>query len=613
MLEPHDRTVLLDSLRPPEGYELSDAIGTTFTLDLLALLTAPIGFTLLELQHSEHDKIGPGDELFLLRTLRQYADRLTIFCQAGFIAEPKGQKLLYSTIEHSVIEVAAPLGGVFHPKVWILRYTAAEQPIRYRVLVLSRNLTFSTSWDSILSIDGVVIERKNAFSGNHPLGDFVKALPAMSVRPASDVASRRVSRIESELRRVTFDLPQNVEELVWHPIGLRTMPNDPFGDRIDRICVMSPFLTARQLDELTAGVSGATLISSLQQLQCFSAEQLEAFDEVFALSPDAAPTLESETSEASTHEAHEGLHAKLYVADRGWKASIWTGSANATTAAFTRNVEFLAELRGKKSKLGVDQLLGDREGVTSFRDLLIPYAPEAEPSIDNRLELELERLTNEARVALSTVGWTAEVQPVTGGFDVFLRPGKPVATERVVRLVAQPITLSESWQQFDSAGQQFAFARVSLAAITPFFTLEATLEHEGVSAGCRFVINADLLNEPSDRRDAILTGMLQDRQRLVRFLLLLLFDDEQMLSGEAGILVGGREGFAVNGRIGSDINSLLEPLLRALHRDPRRLDQVEQLLREFPQGDAEERESLIPPELHSVFAPIWAARQRIGK
>ena len=45
-----------------------------------------------------------------------------------------------------------------------------------------------------------------------------------------------------------------------------------------------------------------------------------------------------------------GLHAKLYVADRGWKTHIWTGSANATDAAFKHNVEFLVELRGPRRR-----------------------------------------------------------------------------------------------------------------------------------------------------------------------------------------------------------------------------------------------------------------------
>src|SRR4051812_11616806 len=119
MLEPHDRRVLLDALRPPDGYSFDEGIGTTFTLDLLSLLTAPLGFTMLELQDSRPGEIGETDALLLLKTLRQYASRLTIFCQAGRIALPRGQARLLASLEESVVEVKAPKErGVFHPKIW---------------------------------------------------------------------------------------------------------------------------------------------------------------------------------------------------------------------------------------------------------------------------------------------------------------------------------------------------------------------------------------------------------------------------------------------------------------------------------------------------------------
>ena len=46
MLAPDDRRTLLEALRPPLGYRLDRAIGTTFSLDLRALLLAPLAFTL---------------------------------------------------------------------------------------------------------------------------------------------------------------------------------------------------------------------------------------------------------------------------------------------------------------------------------------------------------------------------------------------------------------------------------------------------------------------------------------------------------------------------------------------------------------------------------------
>ena len=66
----------------------------------------------------------------------------------------------------------------------------------------------------------------------------------------------------------------------------------------------------------------------------------------------------------------DGLHAKLFVIDRGWDASVFSGSFNATVHALQHNVEFMVELVGKKSRFGVDQFLRQVKGETNFADLL---------------------------------------------------------------------------------------------------------------------------------------------------------------------------------------------------------------------------------------------------
>src|SRR5688572_22729498 len=118
MLEPQSRTLLLDALRPPPDYRLDFAAGTTFTLDLVAMLVAPLAFALL-------DRSGPdgklvADPLALLEALRRNADRFALFCQAGRIAVPKPDRLVLSYLERNVIQVQAPYEGVFHPKVWVM-------------------------------------------------------------------------------------------------------------------------------------------------------------------------------------------------------------------------------------------------------------------------------------------------------------------------------------------------------------------------------------------------------------------------------------------------------------------------------------------------------------
>jgi hypothetical protein len=206
MLEPQDRTMLLEALKPPTGYSLDFAIGTTYTLDLLAMLTAPLGFTLFELRGTPTGELTTTDGLVLLRTLREYADRMTIFCEAGRVSVPTKHSILLGHLEESIVQVAAPTANrTFHPKIWVLRFREqGGARVRYRFLCLSRNLTFDRSWDTVLTLEGPFdSHRKLAHSAIRPMAEFIAALPRMVVGgPMSERTLRHVAQAVSELPRV---------------------------------------------------------------------------------------------------------------------------------------------------------------------------------------------------------------------------------------------------------------------------------------------------------------------------------------------------------------------------------------------------------------------------
>ena len=121
MLGTRERTLLLEILRPPAGYRLRRAVGTSYTLDLIALLTAPLAFTFFD----AHDEEGApmDDPVALLEALRRHAQKITLFCQAGAIAVPRPEQTLLAYLEGSVIEVQPHQPeGIFHPKVWVLAF-----------------------------------------------------------------------------------------------------------------------------------------------------------------------------------------------------------------------------------------------------------------------------------------------------------------------------------------------------------------------------------------------------------------------------------------------------------------------------------------------------------
>ena len=242
MLDPRDRGLLLEMLRPPSGYRLDFAVATTFSLDLLALLTAPLAFTFFDWEDDEGRPVV--DPLALLEAIRRNANRLALFCQAGRISVPKQRdQPLFSYLENCVHEVAGERPtAVFHPKVWVLRYTAEAGPVRYRVLCLSRNLTFDRSWDTALVLDGELVDRKNAFSRNHPLADFVAALPTLATRPPATATIEQIDQIQNELRRVQFEPPPGYEDIAFWPLGIPGHTRWPIKGRVDRMLVLSPFV-----------------------------------------------------------------------------------------------------------------------------------------------------------------------------------------------------------------------------------------------------------------------------------------------------------------------------------------------------------------------------------
>lgn len=615
MLGPQDRKLLLDALRPPDGYALDFAVGTTYSVDLLALLTAPLAFTLFDWQDAEGRPTA--DPLAMLEALRRHADRIAIFCQAGQILVPKQHRLLFGYLEGSLFEVAPPSPvASFHPKFWALRFTADGEPVRYRLLCLSRNLTFDRSWDTALVLEGNVIERKKAFSGNHPLGEFFDALPAMAKHEVPRETRDRIAQCAQELRRVEVELPDGFDEVHYWPLGVSSKNPWPFADRYDRLLVVSPFLSPALLADLAATTDNATLVSRLESLQELGADDLTGFDPVYSLSPSAEVEESHVISEADLESEVEqadlplsGLHAKLFIGDRGWNASVFSGSANATSAAFGGNVEFLIELIGKKSRVGIDTFLGTSGGSPSFVDLLQPYTPAADAAVPDPIQKALEVRVERVQRLLASTRFTARVTRLTEEdlFDVTIEfdPAAPLTLPAGVTVRCWPITLKElDAVSVTGSNPVAAFRRLSYAALTSFFAFEVFAE-EGPRRACvRFALNLPLVGAPSDRRERILRSLLSNPEQVLRFLMFLLseFGAEGLTAETAGDAFGDGTAF----RPGWGAVPLFESLLHALDQNPSRLDQVARLVEDLRASGP----GLLPDGFDEIWQPVWEARQR---
>ena len=625
MLDPNSRALLLESLRPPEGGKLDVAVGTTFSLDLLALLTAPLAFTWFSWEDAEGRP--SADPNALLEAIRRHADHIHIFCQAGLIKVPPAGRQLFAWLEPCVHEVVPPNpNGVFHPKVWALRYRMPDDSYRIRVLCLSRNLTFDRSWDTLLTLDGEL--QKKPQPGNEPLVAFINKLPQLTLHPADKTLGAVVASLADDIAHTQFELPEGFQSLRFWPLGIDAeigQRNWPFPKQADQLLAMSPFLTPGHLAQLAKITEQRTLVSRVDSLAALSVEQLEGY-QCYAMTDDAdldvneASAADDMSAEAAdtTDESLSGLHAKLLVADVGDTAHVYTGSANATSAAFNSNVEFVVELTGPVRDFGVARMLQHGgKGVVSFADLLDEFTP-GEPIEPDAAQVNEQRLL-QLRNALvqgrpqGTVTTDAAAARDTELYALRLNWHEPVEfnlqTDETID--AWPINLGSGYARpidtsISNGNTVFAdWSNLSFPALSRFFAFRIAIGKGSSKAATAFVMNLPLAGLP----ERVLASLFADKSQVLRFLLLLLAGEGVISVGAEGSFSGpGMPAMGSDGRFQANL-PMLESLLKALDTDPDKLDQLATFLEQLKQSEA--GQALLPDDFEQIWAPLWAARQQL--
>jgi len=632
MLDPNARLLYLEALRPPEGYHLDRAVATTFTLDLFTLLMAPLSFVMFECESRDQAFQNP---VALLDALQQTTKKLSVFCQKGRIAVPSADQLPYSYLEPMVVDVMPENpSGFFHPKIWLMRFVAEGKPVVHRLLCLSRNLTFDESWDTVLALEGTVQQRKIGYGRNRPLSDFIAYLPNLAARgndslvQVSDRIVRDTKLLSEEVRRVDFKPPLGFgDKIAFRPVGIPGYQRFSIKGRVDRLLIVSPFLSGSLLTRLTKSPPRHVLVSRVESLDELRENESARFGEILVMD-EAAARLgeldEQNTEEAEVSEAEDvesggvsglfGLHAKLFVAKAGRDARLWTGSANATNAAFGgRNIEFMVELHGKHSKIGIDKILAHDDNRTTFRDLLKSYVPPKErPPPDPELR-QLEERVESIRRGLLTLDLQLSVRQVVAKstYDLLLSfdPDKTCPPLSGVEGRCWPITLQRGYAKdlrslFNA--REVAFADMSTVSVTRFIAFELTARLGEKRNSVRFVLNLPIEGMPEDRNDCILRSILSDPNRFLRYLLFLLSEDDMeptwMTDPRGHISGGGGSPPGLN--LGETV--LMEKLVRAYSRAPEKLDRIAVVvdaLCRTPEG----RRSL-PEGFEELWQVIWESR-----
>lgn len=625
MLEPETRELLMDVLRPPEGMRMDIAVGTTYTLDLNALLLAPLSFAMFDWA-SEDD--GTTGTQATLEALRRHAANTTLFCQDGMIGVPKQYQALMLHLEDVVIPVSTPRPhGIFHPKVWVVRYRDENGESLWRAVILSRNLTFATSWDTVAVFEGTKQLANHRPGG--PLAHFLLDLVKLGGTRLDKRRKREIKALAEEVRNVRFNAPEGFQKTsVWfHPFGIDwSSPWDFPPDNRKRTLVVSPFLGANALEALASrGRKNDIVASRPEELDRLPAESLEEWDCYVLAEGQMDALMETPPDEQTDDIALRGLHAKLVIFDRGDTSSVLTGSLNATDAALHQNVELMAWMNGPKANVGIDAFMGSGKhdsGPAPFGRMLERYTPTPRDEDDDDVGEELRRELDAARAAISRLTMTAAVSPAeTPGTDITQADNvwRFVLTVRGRTALPSSVTSVQIWRltgpesaavPLDTAKkqQELDFGIIAEPAITAFFAIRVAVETKGKKDSARFLARAALEGAPDGRAERMLARALESRDAVIRYLQFLLAESSEDLR-ELMETLGMRDAGRTSGSSsGAMTFGLTERLLEVLVADPERLSHVERLLADLRQVDDG---ALLPDGFEDIWAAIDEVRREV--
>jgi hypothetical protein len=586
MLPPDGRAILIELLHPPTGAELVRGIATTFTLDMTSALAAPLAF-------ASHRLGGGKDPVAIMQAINMASDHLDIFCQAGGTTVPSGASDLMSFLEKMVHPVRSPhAGGLFHPKIWLLEFSDGEET-SFRFLCASRNLTGDRSWDVVVRLDGTRGSRP--LSSNNPLRDLLRNLPSWCIQPLPDARTGRIHDLAESIRYAQWERPDDVRDVIFHALGVgRRRSTLNFAGT--RHLVISPFATDDGLLRVApAGSRSVQLVSRVEDLERLDPATLSRLRASYVIDDFAALEQTEDTSD-SDRDYLVGLHAKTYVIERGHAAHLFLGSANATNAAFDGNIEFLVELVGTKSKLGIETLLGDQ---APFRQMLLEYQAVGgqEPSAGE----EADHLLEEALRAAATLRFAAAARPDGETFTMRVSCTDPLSLDGTMTATLELLT-----RPGDAAGLQakvdVTFNGLAMVDITPFLILRLT-DSRGATRGT--VVQAALTGDPAERLDELLARQVDTPEKFLRFLALLL------ALGGSGDINPFLQGVGGGGSWYAGTTGVFESLVRALGASALALTDIAPLVDRLRRSD--KGRQVLPRGFEALWDLVWAAHQQLTK
>jgi hypothetical protein len=556
-----DRLDYSQILAPPAGYETVFAVGTTYSLDLDALIGACIALGLSE----STDSALKDNPLYLLEALRKTSDKLLIFCEAGQIKAPGISNKLHLLLEKMVVEIVMKKTKSFHPKLWVVKYENAMKDTLYRCVVLSRNLTFDRSWDVSVCIEGKPFSEANS-DKTKPLSDFLIALTKLVNRhDIHKIKKKSLLSLGTELLNAEFRLESKIfTDFSFCPLGTPGYSKAQSGlfKSYNEMLLISPFLSSIIVSEFnTLALTSPqpnTLITRKTELAKLKPEAVSKFN-LFVMKDMVIDGEESFSEGDNDDKQSQDIHAKLYLKTKYSDSELFIGSLNATTSAINGNIEFMLKLSGKRRNINVEALKRDLFGADDrnnpFEQVELNDHIETTTEDTENLDVIIKsicRLKSNAKVLDTGAPYSVELS-FSGHHqydNVFISPlMKPGMEKKLAAAI-----------RFDN---------LDLLQLSEFYFIRVT----GIETSIRRVIKINTENMPDNRESMIANSIIRNKSDFIKYITFILGDNYLISMHENA---NQSRSFKFDHQ--APVPSLYEKMLKAAVHSPGKLDEIKQIL-----------------------------------
>ena len=598
MLNPNnDRLDYGQILAPPVGYFLDFAVGTTYSLDLDALIGASLAFALSE----ETDSDLLNNPVCLLEALRNTRDKVALFCESGQIHMPNKAIPLYILLEKMVFSVrTTKKSGIakypsFHPKLWLIRYQNNEGNHKYRIIVLSRNLTFDRSWDIAYVMDGET--NSTPTDKNESLSDFLRYL--IMQMPSDENGKEKIRSIHSlimELPNVVFtSTEREFYDFEFIPNGVKKQGEGfyrfddtaLFKDTFHEIMIISPFLSSGIIKDfndrnIKSRIKDARymLITREMSLGRLRPEDVSNF-KVYAMR-DAVIDGETAISDDTQDIQKQDIHAKVYMVRKDANSDLYLGSLNASHNAVYGNVEFMICLKSKNKYLNMDKLtaalFGNKKDGTDN--------PFQEVTLQNVIIDEEDKKTKALEMILKDISHGYSFAHACQEEEFYsVKVHFEACDTKDCCVTVRPLLFSGE----EDFGENVVFSGLSMEQLSEFYVISAFDEERTVERV--LIIPTDGL--PEDREKAVVSSVISNRDCFYRYVAFLLGDDTILSVLEVNSVV--KDTIGSMGTNAYRIPALYERMLQAAAVAPEKFKGIEYLMKNISE------DGIIPDDFKKLY------------